>query len=124
MLCNLAVYALALDDIEEAERNAEEAMRLARIMGATHSTMCALQHLGSVAARRGEYDRAARLLGASDERYRKLGIDREFTEKSVYDQALHQTEEALGAERLRALLAQGAALPVERAVEFALQPTA
>ena len=56
-LTNVAAYALTLDDVEQADAAAREALGLVRDIGKTLNTMCALQHLGSVAARRGDYVR-------------------------------------------------------------------
>jgi predicted ATPase/DNA-binding XRE family transcriptional regulator len=122
VLTNVAAYALTVGDVEQADRAAQEAMRLARDIGTTHYTMCALQHLGSVAARRGAFERAARLLGASNARYREFGIPREFTEQSLYERSIEEIRAALGEERLVVHLNAGAALPVERAVDEALLP--
>jgi non-specific serine/threonine protein kinase len=121
-LTNVAAYALAVGDVAQADRAAQEAMRLARDIGSTHYTMCALQHLGSVAARRGAFERAARLLGASNERYSEFGIAREFTEQGLYDRSTAEIRAALGEERLLRHLEEGAALPVERAIDEALLP--
>jgi predicted ATPase len=121
-LTNVAAYALAAGDVAQADRAGQEAMRLAREIGTTHYTMCAFQHLGSVAARRGAFERAAHLLGASNERYREFGIAREFTERSLYDRAIEEIRGALGEERLLLHLSEGAALPVERAIDEALLP--
>lgn len=121
-LTNVAAYALAAGDVAQADRAGREAMRLARDIGTTHYTMCAFQHLGSVAARRGAFERAALLLGASNERYREFGIEREFTERSLYDRSIEEIRGALGEERLLVHLSEGAALPVERAIDEALRP--
>ncbi len=121
-LTNVAAYALAAGDVEQADRAGQEAMRLARDIGTTHYAMCAFQHLGSVAARRGAFERAARLLGASDERYREFGIAREFTERSLYDRSIEEIRSALGEERLLVLLRDGATLPIEHAIDEALLP--
>ncbi len=121
-LTNVAGYALTVGDIALADQVGQEAMRLARDIGTTHYMMCALQHLGSVAAQRGAFERAARLLGASDERYREFGIAREFMERSLYDRSIKEIRGALGEQRLLFHLNEGAALPVERAVSEALQP--
>jgi len=50
-LTNVAAYALTLDDVDQADAAAREALGLVRDIGKTLNTMCALQHLGSVAAR-------------------------------------------------------------------------
>ncbi len=122
VLTNVAAYALAVGDVAQADRAGQEAMRLARDIGTTHYMMGAFQHLGSVAARRGAFERAARLLGASNERYREFGIAREFTERSLYDRSIEEIRTALGEERLLFHLGEGAALPVERAADEALLP--
>jgi predicted ATPase/DNA-binding XRE family transcriptional regulator len=122
VLTNVAAYALAAGDVEQADRAAHEAMMLAREIGTTHYAMCAFQHLGSVAARRGAFERAARLLGASDERYREFGISREFTEQSLYDRSIDEICRALGEERLLVLLSEGCSMPIERAIDEALLP--
>jgi predicted ATPase/DNA-binding XRE family transcriptional regulator len=121
-LTNVAAYALAVGDVDRADEAAQEAMRMARDIGPTHYTMCSLQHLGSVAAHRGAFERAARLLGASDARYREYGIPREFTERSLYDRSIEAIRGALGEERLLVHLSEGAAWPVERAIDEALRP--
>jgi len=122
VLTNVAAYALVVGDVVQADRAGQEAMRLARDIGTTHYAMCAFQHLGSVAARRGAFERAARLLGASNERYRELGIAREFTEQSLYDRSIEEIRGGLGEERLLVHLTEGATLPVERAIDEALLP--
>ncbi len=119
-LTNVAAYALTLDDVERAQAAASEALRLVRDIGKTLTTMCALQHLASVRARQGEHVRAARLNGASNRLYGEFGLAREFTEQSLYDRTLAEIRRALGDEALRRYLAEGEALPFERAVEEAL----
>lgn len=121
-LTNVAAYALTVGDVLQADLAAREAMSVARDIGKTHYTMVALQHLGSVAARRGAFVRAARLLGASNARYREFGIAREFTEQSLYDRTIDEVRVALGEDDLRARLDEGAALSVARAVDEALVP--
>jgi predicted ATPase/DNA-binding XRE family transcriptional regulator len=121
-LINLMAYALAAGDVGQAERAGQESMRLARDIGTTYYMMTGLQHLGSVAARRGAFERAARLLGAANAQYRKFGIVREFTEQSLYDRSIEEIRGALGEERLLLHLNEGAAWPVERAIDEALLP--
>ena len=84
--------------------------------------MCALQHLGSVWAHRGDHMRAALLFGASNRLYADFGLQREFTERALYDRTIatlraHFTEEAPA---LR--LHEGSSLSTDRAIDEALQP--
>ncbi len=119
-LTNVAAYALTVDDVEQAALAAREALGLVRHIGKTLNTMCALQHLGTVAARRGEHVRAARLLGASNELYREFGLTREFTERSLYDRTIEELRANHGDSPLDENLSAGAALPLEAAVAEAL----
>ncbi|MEA2689450.1 MAG: hypothetical protein QOD51_2057 [Candidatus Eremiobacteraeota bacterium] len=121
-LTNVAAYALTLDDVEQADAAAREAIGLVRDIGKTLNTMCALQHLGSVAARRGDHMRAARLAGASNRLYGDFGLAREFTEQSLYDRTLAEIRGELGEAALQRHLDDGAALPLEAAVAEALLP--
>jgi predicted ATPase len=119
-LANVAAYALTVEDVEQADRAAREALELVRNLGMTRNAMCALQHLGSVAARRGRYVRAARLEGASNGLYRAFGLEREFTEQSLYDRTLGELRAGLGVAAAAAHLDDGAALPIESAITEAL----
>jgi tetratricopeptide (TPR) repeat protein len=119
-LTNVAAYALTLDDVAQADAAAREALSLVRDLGKTLNAMCALQHLGSVAARRGEYLRAARLAGASNRLYADFGLAREFTEQSLYDRTVGEISVAVGSERLAEELKAGAALALEIALDEAL----
>ncbi|GAC1597343.1 MAG: hypothetical protein NVS3B28_29210 [Candidatus Velthaea sp.] len=121
-LSNVAAYALTVDDVAQAEIAAREALGLVRDLGKTLITMCALQHLGTVAARSADHVRAARLLGASDELYREFGLTREFTERALYDRTLEVIRTELGDAALAEHLAAGASLPLAGAVGEALSP--
>lgn len=121
-LINVAAYALASEDVGAADRATREALDLIRDLGKTLNAMCALQHLGSIAARRDGFVRAARLVGASNALYREFGLERETTEQTLYERTIDEIRRALGEERLRAHLDEGAALPFDRSVAEALAP--
>ena len=119
-LTNVAAYALTLDDVRQAEASALEALALVRDLGKTLNAMCALQHVGSAAALRGDAVRAARLLGASNRLYDDFRLAREFTEQSLYDRTLERIRHAAGEEALQRHLRDGSSLPFEHAVDEAL----
>lgn len=121
-LTNVAAYALTVDDVARAGESAREALSLVRDIGKTLNTMCALQHLGSVAARRGDYERAARLAAASNRLYAEFGLAREFTEQSLYDRTLGEIRAALGAAALATLLDEDSVPPLDDVVAYALLP--
>jgi predicted ATPase/transcriptional regulator with XRE-family HTH domain len=123
-LANVAAYALTVEDVVQADRAAREALELLARVGETRvATTCCLQHLGSVAAQRGFYVRAARLVGASNSVYRAFGLEREFTEQSLYDRTLAQINAGIGKTAAQQHLDAGAALPIEAAIAEALEPT-
>jgi hypothetical protein len=84
--------------------------------------MCGLQLLGSVAGYHGDHVRAARLAGAADRLYREFDLRREAMEQTIHSRTVHDATAALGPKRVGSLLAEGAALPLERAIEEALAP--
>jgi predicted ATPase/DNA-binding XRE family transcriptional regulator len=119
-LANVAAYALTMGDVAQADAAAREALGLVRDLGATLTTMCALQHMGTIAARRGDHVRGARLQGVSNALYRAFGLTREFTEQSLYDCTIEEIRAALGDCELERHLAAGVALPLDDAVTEAL----
>ena len=67
---NLAGYLLALNRIDEAQEAAKASIReTRRVGGRPNYIACALEHLVVVAAERGQFERAARLLGYLDRWY-------------------------------------------------------
>jgi hypothetical protein len=109
-----------LDDVGRAEQSAREALGLMHDLGKTLNAMCALQHLGSVAALQGSAVRAARLCGASNRLYEDFQLAREFTEQSLYDRTVERIRHALGDDALQHHLRAGSSLPFQEAVDEAL----
>ena len=85
----------------------------------------ALQHLGAIAALRPRsaadlrhtgYEQAARILGFVDARLAAMGSAR-AEEQQEYDRVLNLLGDAVGADALGKLMAAGAAMTEEQAVE-------
>ncbi len=119
-LTNVAAYALALGEVDEAARAAQEALALVRDLGKTLYAMCAIQHMGTVAARIGDFVRSARLSGASNRLYAEFGMQREFTEESLYNSTLSEIERALGIELRDKHFAEGGVMSLDAAFDEAL----
>ena len=68
----------------------------------------------------GDWPRAARLVGAADAMLRTIGARMLVHEKSEHERLMTALREAMPAEELEAALAEGAAMPLEEAYEFAL----
>ena len=61
-----------------------------------------------------------RLLGYVDARIASLGVLRQHTEQQEYDRAIRVISDEIGTETLVKLMALGAAMSEDRAVEYAL----
>lgn len=115
-LANYAAYALSVNDIDLTYDSAYEALELVRDLGKTIVSGCALQHLGSVAARRGQQARATRLLGATTALYREFGYEREWTEQRLYDATVAEIRGEIGEAALARGLHEGVSLDIESAI--------
>lgn len=115
VLSNLAAYALAADDLDDARIHLREALPLQQKFGSGWLGHVIEQH-ALLAALLGDFARAAKLAGFTDAQYERIGEVRQHTER-------------LGSERLRRLLAgiyaeeelmnhmgAGARLPEEQAL--------
>jgi len=119
-LSNVAAYALTVGDNAQAESAAREALQLVRDVGRTMNAMCALQHAGTVEARRGNVIVAARLLGAASRLYADFGLEREFTEQTLYDRTVAELRESLDQAAIDAHARDGARLSLDGALDEAL----
>ena len=120
-LCNLAAYRIALDRVDEARTDARAALRAGREAQSTQHIYIATQHLGLISALRGDPRVAARLVGFANKGYKGTGNQREPTEQIAYDRLISTVREQLSEDELTALLAEGAALSEDQAVEEALR---
>lgn len=118
---NLAAYRLALDQTDDARTAAREAIHIAREHQFAIHIAYAVQHLGVIAARQGNAETAARLLGYVDEANRSAQVQREPTEQWSYDQLMTALRPRLPEEKIQALLAEGASLTEDEAIEAALK---
>jgi tetratricopeptide (TPR) repeat protein len=118
--CNSAAYHLALDAIEIAATAARAGLEWSRRAQDSMLTTIVLQHLALVDARRGDFSRAARLLGYVNVQFAILGLERGHTEKWGCDQLMLALRENLREAEIEALVAEGAAWSEDDAVEEAL----
>jgi non-specific serine/threonine protein kinase len=125
---NLAAFLIALDRFDHARVRIAEALRTARQIQSELDITVLLQHLAATLAldapsdddARLERSRvAARLTGFIDKQMREMDFAREFTEQQEYERMRRRLETTLGPEACAALIAEGAGLGVERALEIA-----
>ncbi len=118
-LCNLAAYAMTLDEIDEARDAMGKALAILRDVGSAYFTLVALEHNGVLAALTGMNDIAAELLGYTDRQLRILGQVREGTERYGFERAVSLLRERLGEDRLSHAMEGGAARSEEDAIKCA-----
>jgi tetratricopeptide (TPR) repeat protein len=120
---NLAGYLLALGAVDEAERSAKESLRDERSVGGRPNYVAwTMHHLALVAAKRGQFERAARLLGYIDVWYQaNKDPPRDFNEQTSHDCASALVAAALAEDERTRLMGEGAAWTEEEATEQALK---
>jgi tetratricopeptide (TPR) repeat protein len=128
-LINRSAYFIALGMYDEAEVSAREAIAVACEQQRDAVVAFALQHLAAIAALRPELKtefaldirRAARILGFVDGRLTAFAhVPRDYTERQEYDRVLAELRDAIAADELETLMADGAAMTQEQAIEAAL----
>ena len=127
MLVNVAVYLFSLARYDEAKERAVEALELALERQLAAIAAWGLQCLAAIATLRPDscadrqaltHAKAARVFGFVNARLLALGSAN--CVEPEYDQALAVLRDALGTDRATALLAAGATMTEEQAVEAAL----
>ena len=116
----LGAVAYELGDIDASERLHGEALELSLTLRDHEALFSLLASFAMLALRRGQAERAATLLGASDALQRKVGAVQAPREAAEVEQALTGTRAALPPAAFAAHWAQGAALTPEQAAALAL----
>jgi tetratricopeptide (TPR) repeat protein len=118
-LCNLASFRLTLGKTEAAAAAARGAITRAQGRYPT-LTHWVLQHLGAIAALRGDIRSAARLLSFVDSWAGEMGFERHPVERNTYELAENVFRSFEDREELETFREQGARLTFESASELAL----
>jgi predicted ATPase/transcriptional regulator with XRE-family HTH domain len=119
--CDLAAFALAADDLDAAAGEARTVLAMSDRVDQPVHVAIAAQHLGVVAALRGDLERAARLLAYADTTFRRLAYTRQPTEQLGETRARAILAERLGEDAVIALAAEGAAFGRDEAIAEALR---
>jgi hypothetical protein len=126
---DVTIYLTALARYDEGGEHAREMLTIARERHEDVYAAFALQDLAAIAALRpravaegGAEMRsgAAQILGFSDARIAAMGSIRQVAGQLVYRRAMSALRDAMGAEALSNLMADGATMTEEQAVEAAL----
>ncbi|MGZ3551993.1 MAG: adenylate/guanylate cyclase domain-containing protein [Vulcanimicrobiaceae bacterium] len=117
VVCNLAAYAMAVDDLDEARELLREALRLLKQSGARWM-ITALEHHAVLAGLIGDYERAAALLGFTDAHYTNNDT-RQRTEQHGYERLMRLLERIYDRAELEERMSAGARLRDVQALEHA-----
>ncbi len=126
-LVNLLRIAQGRGDAERVPVLAQEALALAREVGSPNTVASVFESLAWVARVRGDPARAARLLGAAQAIRERLGLRLPETDRRAVEAERTALGATLGGDAFAAARAEGAAMPLEQAIEYALaavEPTA
>jgi predicted ATPase/DNA-binding CsgD family transcriptional regulator len=120
VLDNLGWAALLQGDHERAETFYEESLTLCKELGAKHVTSKSLEGVACVAGIRGEAERAARLFGAAEALLEAVGHQHPPEEALLREPYLATTRSRLDEAAWQEAWAEGRAMSMEQAIEYAL----
>jgi len=113
---NMSGYLLSQDHAAEAWICVREGLQGAVALGLGMWTAVAIGHLAEIAARADDLDRAARLLGYTDNVFARSGFTREPPEERSRARTMTLLQNTISERRLTELFEQGALLDDEAAV--------
>ncbi|MEE6179170.1 LuxR C-terminal-related transcriptional regulator [Mycobacterium sp. 050134] len=116
-----ARVAMAQGDLDQAERDAREALATAAAVEAHVVTPDALECLGGLAAGAGDYRAAARFYGAASAVRQNTGVVRFKIHDDAYASALEAVRENLGHSDFEKFWSEGATLSALEAIAYALR---
>jgi len=120
---NLAVMALSRGDHDDAVALLEEGVILSEQIRDRANVAYCLQGLATVAGARGEAERCARLVGAAEGLLEAVGTPVYYyydPDPSLYEHMISATRSRLGEANFEKVRAEGRAMNLEQAVEYAL----
>jgi len=120
VLRNMGVLSLHTRDYARAAAFFSEGLSLSR--RANWVTEECLIGIAEIACIRSQHERAARLFGAGDTLRERLGIRRLPRMQTRYDEVVGATRDALTHKAFAAAWAEGRAMTLEQAIEYALAP--
>ncbi len=119
-LSGLGNMALQQGDYQRAAEFFADGLRLSGEVGFRWTTFEGIVGLAGVSSARGRYGRAARLYGAAETLREAIGHHPSPQAQEVFDRRLASTRRGLGEVAFPAAWAEGRAMTLEQAVEYAL----
>jgi non-specific serine/threonine protein kinase len=117
---NLGLAALGQDEYVRAEASFDEALAVSHRQGKNPTVMNALEGMSDLAGALGEAPRAARLWGAAEASREATGIVLPPGERALHEPYLASSRSRLGEAAWKEALAEGRAMSLEEAAEYAL----
>jgi tetratricopeptide (TPR) repeat protein len=117
----MGLLTLRRAEVAKASEHFHESLQLRAKMGAKRGVAESLEGLGALAARQGNGERAARLLGAAEALREMIGAPIPPPERAEHEQAVATARDLLEGEAFARLWADGRALSWERAAAYALE---
>jgi predicted ATPase/class 3 adenylate cyclase/DNA-binding CsgD family transcriptional regulator len=118
-LTTRARVVIAQGELEQAERDVQQALTFAGDFDAHQVTPDALESLADVAAKVGNHRESARLFAAADALRQRMGSVRFKIWQGDYDASLAGLRNAMGEEDFESAWAEGAALSADEAIAYA-----
>ena len=118
---NLSMVERQLGDLDTAEALAREALEIEARTGDQFTTPFAISGLASIATERGEFVRAATLVGAAESIMEAQGMAWPPDERPHYERLLATLPAAMGLQEFERRRDLGAAMSLNDAVAFALE---
>jgi tetratricopeptide (TPR) repeat protein len=107
----------------EATARLEESLNLNQKVADPRGTIACLAGFAAVAVARGQFERAARLMGAVETQLASLGIRLLYMDKMEYDRNLALVRAELDEQALRQFWGEGNNMSLAEAIRFALDDT-
>ena len=120
VLHNLAAVELVQGNLQRGEALLRESLDISRQLKFGAGIAIGLIGFAGVANAKGQQDRAARLLGATDVLLSTLGLSLDHPDQIEYNTCADAARTALGDKTFAAACAEGRAMTLEQAVEYAL----
>jgi hypothetical protein len=117
---NLSMVERQLGHLDEAAALAREALEIDHKRGDQWAMPYKISALAAVATDRGDFDRAAMLIGAAEAMMEREKADWPPDERPHYERMLTRLPRGLGPDVFERLRAAGRAMSIDEAVEFAL----
>jgi non-specific serine/threonine protein kinase len=118
---NLSMVERQLGNLDEAEALAREALDIDHRRGDEWAMPYKVSGLAAVATDRGDFDRAAMLLGAAEAMMEREKADWPPDERPHYERMLSRLPRGLGPDMFDVLRAKGRAMSTDDAVAYALE---